>query len=126
MKLLFILLSLLLNFIIYAGPAMLWDKMARKIAPRYMVLRELQQPGAMRLALLPFLVWFILFLFDPTQKTIQQLVFLDPFLIGLVVSLLLFLLQSVDERHAANRAKWFTWLACAFAVGSFFLLNTSI
>ncbi len=80
----------------------------------------------MLLASLPFFIWFVLFLFDPTQKTIQQMIFLDPLLIGLLVTMLLLMQKKFTDQNEKKKINIvFTAFAMFFSVLCFFLLDTA-
>ena len=124
MKILFLLFSFLVNLGIYFTPFLLVYLAWKKLKSSKLVLVDLNNKYDRLLTFTPFLSWAILYLFDPNQKTVRQVLFPDPFIIGSTIVVLLLMNHHNPEKKRSSSTQWiYISLANLVAVTSWFAIN---
>ena len=95
MKILFLLFALVLNLSMYLLPFGLSHLLLKRLSAKQGDLLAIPNGQDKHGLLFPFAIWFVLYLFDSTQKTIKQIIFIDPLLLGLLVTLLFILRERL-------------------------------
>jgi len=123
MKVLFLLFSLVFSFSLYIAPFATYQHFARKKWHENIIKIDFKKKTDIALIAAPFSIWFLLYLIDPTQKTIRQMLFVDTIIIGSIVLILLMIRQNVSKKTDPDRfSKLAVFLACISAVVSWFVV----
>ena len=111
MKILFLLFAFTVSFVFYIAPTLIFQYISRKKWHRQILRIDLSKKKDVLLIFTPFALWFVLYIFDPTQKTVRQTVFVDTVIIGTMLLLTLVARHHLGKKQ--NPAK-FTYFSIIF------------
>lgn len=127
MKILFILFTLSLNFILFLTPGLLLNKGWQKWKKKSLFTVNLTNFYDRMLTITPFAIWSIFYIFDPEQKTVRQIVFPDPLIIGFFTILFLMLNHRNPDHMNSAKIQWsYIIVTNVVAIGCWFLINPMV
>lgn len=118
MKVFFVLISFLINFAFYIAPTVIFQYISRKHWKRQILSLNLHQKSDLTLIAGTYAIWFTLYLLDPTQKTVRQMIFVDPVIIGTILFIMLVVRFHMSKKASPNKVTFIiiaiAWISAIF------------